>query len=82
MNENELITKEEIRGKVEHLIADGETRKRALALKEMATRTVVHKRASFENFNTLFTTMKDDVWWLVNWYFLVLFMDPMIVRKH
>lgn len=60
-DENGLITKEEIRGKVEELVGDEGMKKRALALKEMAMKSVDKGGSSFENFITFIKVMKDDV---------------------
>ncbi|KAH7655724.1 UDP-glucuronosyl/UDP-glucosyltransferase protein [Dioscorea alata] len=60
-DENGLITKEEIRGKVEELFGDEGMKKRALALKEMAMKSVDKGGSSFENFITFIKVMKDDV---------------------
>ncbi|KAH7682376.1 UDP-glucuronosyl/UDP-glucosyltransferase protein [Dioscorea alata] len=60
-NENGLITKEEIRGKVEELVGDEGMKKRALALKEMALKSLDKGGSSFENFITFINAMKDDV---------------------
>ncbi|KAH7655712.1 UDP-glucuronosyl/UDP-glucosyltransferase protein [Dioscorea alata] len=59
-DENGLITKEEIRDKVEELVGDEGMKKRALALKEMAVKSVDNGGSSFENFNTYINAMKDD----------------------
>ncbi|KAH7668897.1 UDP-glucuronosyl/UDP-glucosyltransferase protein [Dioscorea alata] len=60
-DENGLITKEEIRDKVEQLLGDGEIKKRALALKEIAIKSVEKGGSSFENFNTFATAFKHNV---------------------
>ncbi|KAM0935765.1 putative trans-zeatin O-beta-D-glucosyltransferase [Dioscorea sansibarensis] len=60
-DENGLITKEEIRDKVEELLGDGEMKKRALALKEIAIKSVEKGGSSFENFNTFVSAFKHDV---------------------
>ncbi|KAM0944476.1 putative trans-zeatin O-beta-D-glucosyltransferase [Dioscorea sansibarensis] len=60
-DENGLITREEIRTKVEELVGDEQMKTRALTLKEMAMRSVDKGGHSFENFNIFITAMKGDV---------------------
>ncbi|KAJ0973882.1 hypothetical protein J5N97_015847 [Dioscorea zingiberensis] len=57
-DENNMITKEQIRGKVEELLGDGEMKKRALAMKEIATKGIEKGGSSFENFNTFISAMQ------------------------
>ncbi|KAJ0973920.1 hypothetical protein J5N97_015885 [Dioscorea zingiberensis] len=57
-DENNMITKEQIRDKVEELLGDGEMKKRALVMKETAIKGVDKGGFSFENFNTFVSTMQ------------------------
>ncbi|KAJ0973924.1 hypothetical protein J5N97_015889 [Dioscorea zingiberensis] len=57
-DENNMITKDQIRDKVEELLGDGEMKKRALEMKEMATKGVDKGGSSFQNFNTFVSAMQ------------------------
>ncbi|KAJ0973905.1 hypothetical protein J5N97_015870 [Dioscorea zingiberensis] len=57
-DENNMITKGQIRDKVEELLGDGEMKKRALAMKEIATKGIEKGGSSFENFNTFISAMQ------------------------
>ncbi|KAJ0973907.1 hypothetical protein J5N97_015872 [Dioscorea zingiberensis] len=57
-DENNMITKEQIKDKVEELLDDGEMKKRALAMKEIAFKGIEKGGSSFENFNTFISAMQ------------------------
>ncbi|KAJ0973883.1 hypothetical protein J5N97_015848 [Dioscorea zingiberensis] len=57
-DENNMITKEQIKDKVEELLDDGEMKKRALAMKEIAIKGIEKGGSSFENFNTFISAMQ------------------------
>ncbi|KAJ0973919.1 hypothetical protein J5N97_015884 [Dioscorea zingiberensis] len=57
-DENNMITKEQIRDKVEELLVDGEMKKRALEMKEIAIKGIEKGGSSFENFNTFISAMQ------------------------
>ncbi|KAJ0973913.1 hypothetical protein J5N97_015878 [Dioscorea zingiberensis] len=57
-DENNMITKEQIKDKVEELLGDGEMKKRALTMKEIAIKGVERGGSSFENFNTFVSAMQ------------------------
>ncbi|KAJ0973870.1 hypothetical protein J5N97_015835 [Dioscorea zingiberensis] len=57
-DENNMITKEQIKDKVEELLDDGEMQKRALAMKEIAIKGIEKGGSSFENFNTFVSAIK------------------------
>ncbi|KAJ0973873.1 hypothetical protein J5N97_015838 [Dioscorea zingiberensis] len=62
-DENNMITKEQIKDRVEELLGDGEMKKRALTMKEIAIKGVERGGSSFENFNTFVSAMQEDLRW-------------------
>ena len=58
LDENGLITRHEIKTKIEMLLSDDGIKINALKLKEMAKKSVTNGRSSFKNFNSFCEQIK------------------------